>query len=237
MLTPLESCATTMFHRYNLPLRVAEMNSISNSGHRGVSNSLAAALWTLDGAFEVAAAGAVGINLHWGDGLSLYAALLRQSSGSSIVKPPYYAYLMFQMALGQGVSFISNPVIQTGSNRLVKVWPLVDNKTGGVRVVLINKHKSNPAYVAIRVAAAGGEQYADGKVIRMLGKQGLTDQWRVSLGGMTYKIGGAMKGTPAGELVKGQVLDKINQEKSGTVWKYPVTLPPGSAALLVIPRK
>jgi hypothetical protein len=149
------------------------MNTISNSGQRGLSNSLAAALWTLDTAFEAAAAGATGINLHWGDGASLYAALLRQSKGSrcaacvcarawsgfaaacacvlatarcgmlpghtparrpscaqtlhcahplahrptlahheplpaprSIVKPPYYAYLMFQMALGSGASFM-----------------------------------------------------------------------------------------------------------------------------------
>jgi hypothetical protein len=32
----------------------------------------AAALWTLDGAFEVAAAGAVGVNLHQGAGQNLY---------------------------------------------------------------------------------------------------------------------------------------------------------------------
>lgn len=34
------------------------------AGREGVSNVLAAALWTLDGCFEVAAAGAVGVNLH-----------------------------------------------------------------------------------------------------------------------------------------------------------------------------
>eukprot|EP00775_Hariotina_reticulata_P005212 gene5212-5450_t len=223
------------------PLR-AEMKNLRQlveiSSRSGISNSLAAALWTLDGAFEVASTGAVGINLHWGDGLSLYAALLRQSSGSSIVKPPYYAYLMFQMALGQGVSFIANPVVEAGSNPLVKVWPLVDNKSGAVRVVLINKHKSKPAGVAIRLVAAAGEQYADGKVIRMLGKKGLADQWGVSLGGMTYKIGGAVKGAPAGEVVKGQtVSETTDRRRSGTVWKYPVRLPAGSAALVVIPRK
>jgi hypothetical protein len=40
------------------------MNTISNSGREGVSNVFAAALWTLDGCFEVVAAGAVGVNLH-----------------------------------------------------------------------------------------------------------------------------------------------------------------------------
>lgn len=120
---------------FGKPLRVAEMNTISNSGRLGVSNvfageqvdlhelarpgrmwtnrvhdaaravlaallnqrctdmhpkealwvgrvsaevckqcvSAAAALWTLDGAFEVAAAGAVGVNLHQGAGQNLYS--------------------------------------------------------------------------------------------------------------------------------------------------------------------
>jgi hypothetical protein len=39
----------------------------------------AAALWTLDGAFEVAAAGAVGINLHQGAGQNLYTGERRAS--------------------------------------------------------------------------------------------------------------------------------------------------------------
>ena len=53
-----------MSKRWGKPLRVAEMNTISNSGRDGVSNVFAAALWTLDGCFEVAATGAVGVNLH-----------------------------------------------------------------------------------------------------------------------------------------------------------------------------
>jgi len=47
------------------------MNTISNSGRDGVSNAFASALWTLDGAFEVANTGAVGINLHQGAGQNL----------------------------------------------------------------------------------------------------------------------------------------------------------------------
>ena len=53
------------------PRRVAEMNSISNSGREGVSNVFASALWTLDASFEVAATGAVGVNLHQGAGQNL----------------------------------------------------------------------------------------------------------------------------------------------------------------------
>lgn len=46
------------------------MNCLHLCAH--TSRPAAAALWTLDGAFEVAAAGAVGVNLHQGAGQNLY---------------------------------------------------------------------------------------------------------------------------------------------------------------------
>lgn len=53
------------------------MNTISNSGREGVSDVMAAALWTIDASFEVAAAGGIGVNLHQGSGQNLYAAVIR----------------------------------------------------------------------------------------------------------------------------------------------------------------
>lgn len=50
--------------RYSKGLRVAEMNSISNNGRRGVSDTMGGALWALDAALEVAATGATGVNFH-----------------------------------------------------------------------------------------------------------------------------------------------------------------------------
>lgn len=47
-------------------LRVGEMNTISNNGRRGVSDTLAGALWSLDAMMEVAASGATGVNFHCG---------------------------------------------------------------------------------------------------------------------------------------------------------------------------
>jgi hypothetical protein len=69
--------AFTLLCRYGKPLRVAEMNTISNSGREGVSNVFAAALWTLDASLEVAAAGGIGVNFHQGAGQNLYAAIIR----------------------------------------------------------------------------------------------------------------------------------------------------------------
>jgi hypothetical protein len=70
-------CCCCCHYRHGKPLRVAEMNTISNSGRDGVSNVFAAALWTLDASLEVAAAGGVGVNFHQGAGQNLYAAIIR----------------------------------------------------------------------------------------------------------------------------------------------------------------
>lgn len=40
------------------------MNTISNNGRRGVSDTFGGALWSLDAALEVAASGASGVNFH-----------------------------------------------------------------------------------------------------------------------------------------------------------------------------
>lgn len=216
--------------RWGKELRVAEMNTISNSGRQGISNSLAAALWTLDGAFEVAATGATGINLHWGDGMALYAALLRQGSGNSIVKPPYYAYLMFQMALGSGAAFISTPSFQATPGSKIKVWALKDTSSRAVRIVLINKDGVGGAGVVLRFPESAG--FKDGKLLRLVGQKGLEDQWSVSLGGMTYTLGGKPFGVPEGEVVTQSVSPQQGME--GYPVSYTVSMPPGSAALLML---
>lgn len=218
--------------RWGKDLRVAEMNTISNSGARGISNSLAAALWTLDGAFEVAAAGAAGINLHWGDGQALYAALLRQSGGASIVKPPYYAYLMFQMALGTGANFMPQALSYPTPNSRLKIWSLTDSKTGEARVVLINKHATDDAGVVLRFPESAG--FGDGKLLRLVGQKGLEDQWTVSLGGVAYTIGGKPFGIPEGErVVKSNQLEGRDGMEVYPV-SYTISMPPGSAALLIL---
>jgi hypothetical protein len=228
------------------------MNTISNSGREGLSDSLAAALWTLDGALEVANTGAVGINLHWGDGLALYAALLRQKSGAAYVKPTYYAYLLLQMALGSRAQLVKLD-LQAIPGAKLKVWPLLDTKSGSMRIVLINKHANAAAGVSVWLPDDG---YADGKLLRLLGKRGLEDEWGVSLGNMTYNLAGRVFGVPAGEIITREAAGLMTggsaRANAGAVVtesgsgegaagvpgvKYTVIMPAGSAALLVIPKR
>lgn len=58
----------------------------------------AAALWTLDAAFEAAAAGSVGINLHQGAGQNLYTAIVRREIDGvlkpAVLRPSFYGMLL-----------------------------------------------------------------------------------------------------------------------------------------------
>src|SRR5947209_1525845 len=51
---------------YHLPYRIAECNSVFGGGKKGVSNTLASALWGLDFMFVLAEQGAAGVNFHTG---------------------------------------------------------------------------------------------------------------------------------------------------------------------------
>lgn len=128
---------------YGKPLRVAEMNTISNSGRRGVSDVFAAALWTLDGSFEVAQGGGVGVNFHQGAGQNLYAAIIRwydtnQKLLPPQLRPPFYGMLMFQQAVRGGSRLMTQGGLQEmkgNANKVLKVWPLMDNSDKELRWV------------------------------------------------------------------------------------------------------
>ena len=51
-------------HAAALPFRLDELNSVSCSGARGVSDTFASALWVLDTLFNLAAVGVDGVNIH-----------------------------------------------------------------------------------------------------------------------------------------------------------------------------
>jgi hypothetical protein len=103
-----------------LRLRVSEANSAVGGGRAGLSNVFAAALWTADAAFEFAAAGAAGINMHWGvggkfghggpsyTGVQTNFRLGNPALPYPCVHPPWYGYLLFQEATrGSGVRFLA----------------------------------------------------------------------------------------------------------------------------------
>ncbi|KAF6263669.1 hypothetical protein COO60DRAFT_1698710 [Scenedesmus sp. NREL 46B-D3] len=214
---------------YGIPLRVAESNTISNSGRVGVSNVFAATLWTLDGSFEVAATGAVGINFHQGSGQNLYTSILRWYNNNQlsppVLRPPFYGMVMFQQAVGAGSQLLGQTQI-SGDASDFKVWPLMDVNTSELRFVLLNKHPSRAGTQVIRINHGGGYN-APAVVTRLVarGEDPLSATSGITLGGYYYAVGGVQMGADASEIVPD------GKDASGfTRWE--VYMPPGSAALV-----
>jgi len=217
---------------YGKPLRVAEMNTISNSGRVGVSNVFAATLWTLDGSFEVAAAGAVGVNLHQGSGQNLYTGILRWYENGKlsppVLRPPFYGMLMFQQAVRGGSKLLGKTQVW-GDSSYFKVWPLLDVNSEELRVVIINKHPSQAGTQSIRINRSWG--YAGpAKVSRLVarGEDPLSATGGVTIGGYFYGLGGVQKGEDRSEYVQ------MTPDNGMQAWK--IYMPPGSAALVTLPK-
>lgn len=218
---------------YGIPLRVAEMNTISNSGRVGVSNVFAAALWTLDGCFEVAATGAVGVNLHQGSGQNLYTAIVRWYNQNvlspPVLRPPFYGMLMFQQAVQAGSELLSKTQI-SGDSSYLKVWPLMDIESLDLRVVIINKHPSQAGRQVIRLSRGEGDGYDTPAMVSRLvarGEDPLSATSGITIGGYYYAVGGVEKGEDATETVPMSLTD--DDMVSWTIY-----MPPGSAALVTV---
>src|SRR5262245_6527149 len=86
---------------HGLPWRIIEANSVYDEGQPGVSDTLGAALWGLELMFQVAAAGAAGVNFHAGvhnrrpADDKAYTPIARGEAGRYRARPLYDGMLMF----------------------------------------------------------------------------------------------------------------------------------------------
>lgn len=83
-----------------LPFRMAETNSCYQGGKPGVSDTFASALWGADLMYQLAQAGATGINFH-GGGYGWYTPVAGTRENGFVARPIYYGMLLFAVA-GQG---------------------------------------------------------------------------------------------------------------------------------------
>ena len=216
------------------PLRVAEMNTISNSGRDGVSNVMAAALWTLDACFEVAAAGGVGVNLHQGAGQNLYAALIRWYGDDGKthrpvgVRAPFYGMALFQQAVGAGAQLL--PVSLAGDADGIKVWAMSVPAKKELHIVAINKRAADVDNLSVVANRAAG--YGDATVTRLVAAGAanpLEAQKGITLGGQYWDDGANLVGAKSTEKVGRAIFN------GKLTWR--LRMPPASAALLVIPMQ
>lgn len=208
------------------------MNTISNSGRWNVSDVFSAALYTVDAALEVAAAGGLGINLHWGAGQNLYSPIMKSKDMETghvmpfTTRPPLYGYLLLQKALATGSRFLAKGSSTTPS--YIKIWPLQDVKTGHLRFVIIHKNVNGAVNVDLQLTGTGNVQYGNATISRLVaaGSNPLHAKKGISLAGLTYSasnLGGIGK----------VVTEKVQASRSKV---YRVYMPIASAALVVIPK-
>ena len=155
ILAELQQIARTQ----HLPFRVAETNSIFAEGHPGVSDTLGASLWGLELMFQVARAGAAGINFHTGDAKA-YTPIGPGAEGRHVARPLYYGMLMFKEACGVAAELIA---IQGGTSDINLAAYALRAQSGALRVCLINKDLARPARVHVDV----GRRFDVASILRL----------------------------------------------------------------------
>ena len=142
------AAAIRVAHAHGIPLRVDELNSVSCGGARGVSDTLASALWVLDTLLNLARVGVDGVNIHTFH-KAIYGPFDVTEHGgrwSGEVRPLYYGLLMFARAAPPRSRLL--PASYRGPSTL-RIWS-TRGPGGRVRVILINESRRLSVTVAVR---------------------------------------------------------------------------------------
>jgi hypothetical protein len=200
--------------------RVDEMGTVSCSGLRGVSNSMASALWVLDALFSMDRAGVTGVNLHAVNGINaLFVPRYSDGRWQATVDPSYYGALMFAQAAPAGARLLP---VSNATNADTRVWATL-GRGHAVRVLVINDSIGSGARVRVRNPPGYGRRPATIERLRAPG--GAYATRRVTLGGRSFGL------TTTGVL-RAPVTQRARRRRG----VYTVTLPPASAALLTLTK-
>jgi Glycosyl hydrolase family 79 C-terminal beta domain len=207
-------------HAHGVPLRIDEINAISCGGERGVSDTFASALWSLDAMFAMASVGVDGVNFHTVPNAinELFAFKLVNGVWRGSVRPNYYGLMMFAQAAPAGARLLklSGP---TGGT--LRTWATLA-PDGHVRVVLINTNTARAQLVAVRIPSARGPA-----ALERLTAPAITAESGMSLGGQSFGSQtntGLLAGKPESDSV------------TSSAGRYLVRLPAASAAMLTLSR-
>jgi hypothetical protein len=219
LATPM-SPFIALAHRHKLAFRVAEMNSASCQGAKGVSDTFASALWALDTMFQFAKVGVDGVNVHMlpGSNYELFT-VSHNSTGAwqAFVHPEYYGLLMFAQAFPPGARLLTTTGAG-GTGSAVKVWA-TQAGDGSVRVTLINKDPSAEHDVSLAVSGATAAGF-----LETLQAPSVSATSGVTLGGQSF----------GDETTTGSLPEPSTASIAPVAGTYTVPLPAGSAALLTI---
>lgn len=212
-------------HAAGKKLRIGELNSLSNGGQPGLSDSFSSALWGLDIMFEFANAGIDGVNWQTGNSESydLFQFSWRNNSITRLndytlvqVYPLFYSIQLFLEATSVNGRLLPVSYESMGN---VKIWALRGDD-GLVRIVVINKELSKSGTIVLHA-----DDLVRGDVLRLRAPS-VSSKTQVTLGEQTYdgSTNGLMRGTRSTEGL--QFSDGVAS----------FNMPPFSAALLTISK-
>lgn len=156
-----------------LPFRIAETNSIFNEGEPGVSDAFGSALWGVEFMFQVAEAGAEGVNFHTGDAKA-YTPIGPGPDGAHAARPLYYGMLMFEEAV-RDASMLPARLVAPHLNMAAYATRAADDT---LKVCLINKDFERGA----RVAIEAGRDFPFASLLRLTAPS-MEARTSVTLGG------------------------------------------------------
>ena len=117
-----------------LPFRMVETNSCYQGGKPGVSDTFAAALWAADLMYQLAQAGASGVNFH-GGGYGWYTPVAGTRANGFVARPVYYGMLLFAVA---GAGHLVLTEMEEGVAGAVTAY-CVKARDGDLKLVVLNK--------------------------------------------------------------------------------------------------
>jgi len=194
-----------------VPYRIGECNTASGGGKRGVSNAFVSALWAIDFMFDVAQAGGQGVNFHGSFTANNYSPIVFDKKTSRYVPAPMYYGMLFFSRAAQGRLVASE--LKTDANF---VTHSVLGADGKLRVTLVNKDLTKPVAASIAV----GAKFTHGQALR------LTAPAASATEGVTF-AGAAVN-------ADGTWAPKSPEALTLSAGQTTVTLPPASAALLIL---
>jgi hypothetical protein len=205
-------------HAHHAPLRIDEINAVSCGGQRGVSDTYATALWSLDALFALAHAGVDGVNIHTPPRSNNQMFTITQTNGvwEVYVHPVYYGMLMFAQATPPGSRLER---ISGTSAAGLSSWATL-GLDGRTRVVVINKNTGSSRSVSVKAPA--GDSTA---TLELMHAPSVTAKVGITLGGLGF---GAQ--TSTGQLAGTPQTTALKPARHA----YTFNLPPASAALLTI---
>jgi hypothetical protein len=211
----------TLAHDAHRALRIDELNSVACHGKRGVSDTFASSLWSVDALFELARLGVDGVNLHTlpNSAYQLFEFHHANGNWSASVAPVYYGLYLFSQAAPAGSRLLK--IGGGGQVPGLSVWA-TRAPDGQVRAVIDNENPIRSMKIGLR-APAGTTSPAT--LLRMQAS-GVHARRGVTLGGASFGADTTNGILPVPRTLQ---LDRVNG-------LYALSVPAGSAALVTFPR-